>query len=322
MKVRVCVTASTIEEAARKFELHASKSRHMIMRSSSSVVFLFPGQVRSFRVWVVRCTLLFSSLDSSLQNNALIHRYETSNTFKSTLDRCCEVADKLLSEEKISLKEIIFQENINNEPHILQPALFCVEYAYAMMLTQELNIEPSVLCGHSIGEYVAATLSGVFDWKDALHLIVKRGQATRRLAREGAMLSVRTGSTNQLRFWTLTKNLCSSKKCTRILCSVQYANISRKREKNWKTRRLSAKLLKVNRALHHKKEMKRVGEEIEEYENKSMKTSRAKIPIMSNVSGSRANEDEIVKGSYWRDHMTSTVRFEDNVRSIQKEHSK
>ena len=73
------------------------------------------------------------------------------------------------------------------------------------MLTQELNIEPSVLCGHSIGEYVAATLSGVFDWKDALHLIVKRGQATQRLAREGAMLSVRTASTNQLSFH---KELC------------------------------------------------------------------------------------------------------------------
>ena len=48
MKVRVCVTASTIEEAARKFESHASKSRHVIMRSSSSVVFLFPGQGTQF----------------------------------------------------------------------------------------------------------------------------------------------------------------------------------------------------------------------------------------------------------------------------------
>lgn len=67
-----------------------------------------------------------------------------------------------------------------------------------MMLIEELNIEPSVMCGHSIGEYVAATLSGVFDWKDALHLIVKRGRATQRLARDGAMLSVRTASTEEL----------------------------------------------------------------------------------------------------------------------------
>ena len=135
-----------------------------------------------------------------------IKRYETSQTFRERLDECCEVVDELLSSSyssdddeskmKISLKEIIFQKNnnvdMNNEPHILQPALFCVEYAFAKMLTEELGIEPSVLCGHSIGEYVAATLSGVFNWKDALRMIVMRGRVTKRLSREGAMLSVRT----------------------------------------------------------------------------------------------------------------------------------
>ena len=48
MKIRVCVTASSIEEAARKFQFYASTSRHIISRSSSNVVFLFPGQGTQF----------------------------------------------------------------------------------------------------------------------------------------------------------------------------------------------------------------------------------------------------------------------------------
>ena len=85
------------------------------------------------------------------------------------------------------------------------------------------------------------------------------------------------------------------------------------------TENVGVKLLKVNRAFHHNVEMRKVGEEIGDFVDTTIKTAKAKIPIMSNVSGSRASENEMCKGSYWRDHMTSTVRFEDNVRNIRKE---
>jgi len=99
-------------------------------------------------------------------------------------------------------------------------------------------------------------------------------------------------------------------------------NIEKTRQQLQKENSISTKLLKVNRAFHHEIEMKEASEKMERFMNTTIKTSKSRIPVMSNVTGSQAGEYEMCKGSYWRDHMTRTVRFEDNVRSIQKKYSK
>ena len=132
--------------------------------------------------------------------------YNTEPVFRQALDQCAE----LLAAEDIDLLAVLYgNEGIGNReqetgenpslisppPHLpihstahAQPALFAVAYALAQ-LWRSWGIRPEALLGHSLGEYVAACLAGVFSLEDGLRLVARRGQLMQQCP-AGAMLSV------------------------------------------------------------------------------------------------------------------------------------
>ena len=138
------------------------------------VVFMFPGQGNQY----IRMGLPL---------------YETQEVFRQAIDECAEILNKELG---FDIRTVLFpsvEDEVAasgkiNETYITQPALFIVSYAQARLLIS-LGIEPDMMMGHSVGEYVAATISGVFSLKDALKAVARRGRLIQDLP-GGAMLAI------------------------------------------------------------------------------------------------------------------------------------
>ncbi len=116
--------------------------------------------------------------------------YETQPHFRQTIDFCDEILRPYLGKP---LLEVLYQTSATeelNETTYTQPALFAIEYALAE-LWQSWGIQPNAVMGHSVGEYVAACIAGVFSLEDGLKLIAERGRLMQALPRSGEMVVVR-----------------------------------------------------------------------------------------------------------------------------------
>ena len=120
--------------------------------------------------------------------------YEVEPKFKQHVDSCAEILQPHLG---VDIRSLIYpkQEEIKTaskqlqQTSFTQSALFVTEYALAQLLLS-WGVRPEAMIGHSIGEYVAATIAGVFSLEDALKIVAKRGQLMQQLP-TGSMLAIR-----------------------------------------------------------------------------------------------------------------------------------
>jgi acyl transferase domain-containing protein len=113
--------------------------------------------------------------------------YETSPSFRQALDRC---AAGLAGHMDRPLFDVLFGDaGLLDEMAYAQPALFALQWALAE-LWRAWGIEPTMVMGHSAGEFAAATVAGVLSLEDGLKLIAARGRLMQGLTRDGAMVSL------------------------------------------------------------------------------------------------------------------------------------
>ena len=116
--------------------------------------------------------------------------YMTVPTFRHVLDRCDQILRSFLEQPLLS---VLYPEPGVSAPlhetAYTQPALFALEYALAE-LWRSWGIEPDIVMGHSVGEYVAACVAGAFSLEEGLRLIAERGRLMQALPQRGAMAAV------------------------------------------------------------------------------------------------------------------------------------
>ena len=114
--------------------------------------------------------------------------YQTQPVFRAAIEECAQLLQNTLQQP---LLDVLYgsQTHLLDQTAYTQPALFAVEYALARMW-QSWGVKPSAVAGHSVGEYVAACVAGVYSLADGLRLIAERGRLMQQLPAAGAMVAV------------------------------------------------------------------------------------------------------------------------------------
>jgi microcystin synthetase protein McyE len=230
--------------------------------------------------------------------------YQTQPTFRKYIDKCAEI---LANHLEHSLQDILFgnQTDLLNQTAYAQPAIFALEYSLAM-LWQSWGIEPSLLIGHSVGEYVAACIAGVFSLESGLQLVVKRGQLMQ-TAPTGKMASVFTDEATVL---SLIKNYSDTVSVAAINHPQQIvisgeSNSINEIVTNCKNQKISVQLLSVSGAFHSPL----IEPILDEFETAAQTIfyHHPKNLLISGIDGQPI--ENLPDASYWRQQCRQPVQF-------------
>ena len=242
--------------------------------------------------------------------------YEREAFFRERLDECYE---DLRPHTDFNLIDVLYPketcraqaEATLTRTAVTQPALFAIEYALARLWIH-WGIKPSAMLGHSIGEYVAACLSGVLQLPDALELVALRGAVMDSMP-AGAMLAVPLSEAEALALPNRNLSLAAVNGSSACVISGQFHDIHEV-ERQLATRGLLCRRLSTSHAFHSAMMDPAVALLIEAFRKKSLRAPQ--IPYISNVTGTFATPEDATDPEYWGRHMRQTVRFADGVRAL------
>ncbi|MBV9788202.1 MAG: acyltransferase domain-containing protein, partial [Chloroflexi bacterium] len=270
------------------------------------VVFMFPGQGAQY-VAMAR------------------DLYREEPVFREQLDRCAEL---LLPQLELDIRDLLYPDSEHeaaaarelSQTRVTQPALFAVEYALAQ-LWLSWGVRPQAMLGHSLGEYVAATLAGVFSLEDVLALVARRGAMIQALP-SGAMLSVSLPE-DELR--PLLNGVPSG---SLDLAVVNAPGICVVAGPHTAIERLEAQLKQLGtdcRRVHtshafHSAMMDPLLDAFTEYVS-TIALHPPAIPYLSNVTGTWTTAEQATDPRYWTRHLRETVRFTDNLQTLLSENT-
>ncbi len=234
--------------------------------------------------------------------------------FKHVIDECATYLDGVLD---VPLQYLLLEasESELQQTRYAQPAIFAFDYAL-YRLWQSWGIEPDVVMGHSLGEYVAACVAGVFNLQDAIQLVVARAELMQQVAGDGAMLAVIVDY-QQLPA-LLTDDLLGL--AVAAINSPGHCVLSgdkqaiEQAQKILKSKEIHSQLLQVSHAFHSSL----MQPMLSAFGNKlsALHLKKPYLPLISNVTGELVG-DEVCTPDYWLQHCRQPVLFLDGVKALQ-----
>ena len=335
-------TSSALETAASNLRTHLTK--HPNLELADVAYSLSTGR----RVFAHRCMFACSQLDDAIaalsspiapvyapfleppvifmfsgQGSQYVNMardiYQNEAVFRQQVDDC---AERLQPELGLDLRHILYPDpekmeqaaQLLQQTAIAQPALFVIEYALAQ-LWESWGVRPQGFIGHSIGEYVAACLAGVFSLEDALSLVAARGRMMQQVS-EGAMLAIPLSEQESQPL--LGKELSLAAINGPSLCVVSGSREAIEDLHEGLTQQgLECRRLHTSAGFHsHMMEpiLPSFAERV-----KQVRLNPPQIPYLSNVTGTWMSADRATDPEYWVKHLHQTVKFSPSLEELLQE---
>jgi acyl transferase domain-containing protein/acyl carrier protein len=245
--------------------------------------------------------------------------YRNEPVFRREIDHCAELLKEHLGYD---LRKLIYPSGKSTElstqrllrPSAGLPAIFSTEYALAKLFLS-WGVQSACMIGHSLGEYTAACLSGVFSLADALCLVAFRGAMFETLAK-GSMVSV---ALPENEIGTLPDGVCIAA----INAPDQCVLSGPVRGIDEVVQELTAREVEHHRVhIETAAHCSMVEPVMEQFRNflARITFSSPAIPFVSNLSGDWITEQQATDANYWVKHLRHTVRFAEGIQCIAKQH--
>lgn len=285
-------TVRRLKDAAKSLE-KAKNNRAQLRKT----VFVFPGQ-----------GVQYAGMGATL--------YEVEPVFKETVDYCAQYLTPVIG---FDIREVLFckgegEEEANEtlrQTANTQPAIFVIEYAMAK-LWQQYGVQPDAMIGHSIGQYAAACLSGVFSLDDCLKLVAARGRVIQAME-PGIMLSVPM-SAEKLEKKLAGKVSIASVNAPELCVASGPALAIDALQRELQDEGVSCRVLRTSHAFHSDM-MTGATAEFEQIA-KDVPMNAPTIPFVCTATGTWITDEQAKSTKHWAEQIRGAVLFSPGVQTL------
>ena len=305
-------------DAAYTFQTGRKQMAHrrfVVAADSSEAAKLLLDQPNPLRCSSKRCerrdppvVFLFGGQGTQYVNMGL-NLYRDEPLFRAIVDDCCEYLKPHLGRD---LRELLYPKSGDEktaqislqDTFFTQSSIFVIEYALARFW-QSLGVEPAMMAGHSIGEFVAATLAGVWELEDALSIIALRGRLMQKLPR-GSMLAVSSSADSIAKKLPAALQIASNNAPALCVVSGPEADVV-EFQNQLEAENVVCRPLHTSHAFHSAM-MDPMIEPLREAIAK-IRLHPPVRPFISTVTGRPITVAETTDPAYWAKHARATVEF-------------
>ncbi|TGE21486.1 acyltransferase domain-containing protein [Hymenobacter aquaticus] len=297
-KYRATVNAQSLLELRDKLTAKTGICKGNVQTIDPKLVFAFPGTGVQYRNMGLDLYNQYPSFRARVDEGLNYLLELTGEDYRSALFAPDDAPEAAL--------------NRINATTVAMPLIFVLEHALASLLL-EWGLKPSYLIGHSLGEYAAACVSGVFGYKDGLRLVLKRAQLIASMP-TGAMLSIYAKEEQVLPFVN-NEDICLAAVNSPDQCVVA-GPVEAIEQLRLVLHSMNINSVRLNTEVgFHSSLMDPILADFKKVVD-AVALQAPQIPFVSNLHGGFATAEEVTQSSYWVNHLRQTVRFAQGAETL------